>query len=186
MPIIRAGFEDNRRGITPLQRSMARDNSFGSERRRSNISRDIDALGTEHVLKGRSQLQGSGEATVEVNFPITFIEPPNFTFGAELAAGAGGVIPGQFPIVSAIVSTWTLFDPDRAEDQSGNGLVFGSTSIPLRRWYRGAEIACIITGRETQNAYIHWQFSGTAIANPVNSDISGGGAGNSTIDNLVL
>jgi len=137
------------------------------ERRRWSIANSRDVLGTEHVIKGRTQLQGSGEATINLTFPVLFIEPPTFTFGAELALGSV-LEAGQFPIVSCCISAWGpngegAFRPDAPSEEA---IQAGAADISLREYYTGAVVACVATGPSAQNVYIHWMFTGVALTNP--------------------
>ena len=179
MPQVNRNESRINRNISPLQSRMIRENTLqGGERRRSIQDRNRDALGTEHVLKGRTQLVGSGEAVIIVDFNVIFVEPPNFTFGGELAASAAP-IPGQFPIVTACVATWDVYEADLPPNDDGSGSrgIQLDSGLTLRRWYRGANIAAIATGPSTQNMYIHWQFSGRALINPIANVIEGGAGG---------
>jgi len=125
-----------------------------TERRRGDLVFNQDIQATEHVIKGSTLIVGQGEATVETYFPVSFIRPPTFTWGGELSANSYAE-SGSFPTVSAVVNQWIIDEPDLE--------VYGSNA---RQYFRGASLACVITGSATQRLILHWTFMGTALTNP--------------------
>lgn len=128
--------------------------SAESEQRRHRQSDSQDVQGTQHVVNGTSLIVGIGEALIDVHFPIAFIRVPSFSFGGELSAESVA-ISGLFPTLSAVVSQWVFDDPDKD--------LFGAS---MRRYYRGAKVACVVTGPGTQKLLLHWSFTGMALTNP--------------------
>lgn len=135
------------------------------ERRRSDILRNIDTQATEHIVKGTTQINGAGEVTVNVAFPVVYIQAPIFTYGSELVPG-NVLVEGKFPIVSAVIAYWDVRQPD-----------LGKYGGPIVTHYRGAKLGCVISGPEDQQILLHWLFTGMAITNPVNSGSSTIGTG---------
>lgn len=124
------------------------------EERRHRQSDSQDIQGTNHIVNGTSLIVGTGEALIDVHFPIAFIRVPSFTFGGELSAESVAQ-SGRFPTLSAIVSQWVFDDPDKD--------LFGAS---MRRYYKAAKVACVVTGPGTQKLLLHWTFSGLALTNP--------------------
>lgn len=149
-------FPGPRSGSVSPQQSRARASNLPAAIARSqrDVIRNRDVRAAEHVIKGRTKVLGVGEATVEVRFPVVYLEAPTFTFGGELAEGSI-LSPGEFPTVSAIVSRWQVDEPDLD--------LFGQT---MRIHYRGATLAIVTTGPADTDVYLHWTFTGRAISNP--------------------
>ncbi len=128
--------------------------STETEQRRHRILDSQDIQGTNHVVNGSSLIVGIGEALIDVFFPVSFTRIPSFSFGGELSAeSVAGA--GQFPTLSAVVSQWVFDDPDKD--------LFGAS---MRRYFKGARLACVVTGPGTQKLLLHWTFSGMALTNP--------------------
>ncbi len=169
MTIFDQAFQRGARRSAP-PRSISIQGGIDKEKRRWAVANSRDILGTEHVIKGRTQLQGSGEATINLTFPVLFIEPPTFTFGAELAIGSV-LAPGQFPIISCCISAWGANGegPFRPDAPSELAIAAGAADTSIREYYLGAIVACVATGPSAQNVYIHWTFTGVALTNPIGS-----------------
>lgn len=156
-------------GVTQriINAERLRASQFRSEaqRKKSEEANQTDVLGVEHVLKGRSQLQGAGEATISITFPVTFIEPPILTASYTLAEGSV-LEAGQFPIASIGVAAWgpNGEGPEMPDATDGQ-------NYSLRTYYTGAMLACVVTGPSVQNAYVNWVFMGIAITNPYTSGL---------------
>lgn len=90
---------------------------------------------------GRVRLEGPGETTVTVQFPVVFSEKPIPFLGAGEVDGVPE--PAMFPVVNAVVSGWALTETDR---------------------YRGAELVVRATGRPSQELWVSWAFAGTALS----------------------
>ncbi len=145
----------NARGRSPIHlRSEIARISGTSERRRYAISDSQNVQATNHVVNGTSLIVGVGEALITVAFPVAYIRTPSFSFGSELSAESVA-IEGKFPTLSAIVNQWAIEDPDRE--------LFGAS---MRKYYRGATLACVVTGPGTQKLLLHWTFTGMALTNP--------------------
>jgi len=150
-------FPGPRDGSVGSSTSRARATSLpaATARGKQNLQRNRDVLPAEYVIKGRTRVLGLGEATVDIRFPVIYIEPPIFQFGGELAEGSS-LVQGTFPTISAIVSQWEIDEPDLD--------LFGQS---LRIWYRGATLAIVTTGPPDTDVYLHWTFTGRAVSNPV-------------------
>jgi len=154
-------FPGPRNGSVSRQQSRARANQMPAviARSQQDVVRNRDVRPAEHVIKGRTKVLGVGEATVDVPFPVIYLEAPTFTFGGELAEGSA-LEPTNFPTISAIVFAWDINEPD-----------LDLTGQTMRIHYRGARLAIVTTGPTSTDMYLHWQFTGRALSNPG----SGGG-----------
>ena len=123
-------------------------------RREYAMSQNHDLQATNHVINGNSLIVGIGEVMIDVYFPVAFIRAPSMSFGAELSAESVAVT-GKFPTVSAIVNQWLVEDPDYD--------LYGGS---MRKYYKGATLACVVTGPGTQKMLLHWTFMGMALTNP--------------------
>ena len=128
-----------------------------SERRRGDLVRAQNTEGTTHVIPGFRELLGAGESLVDVKFPVAFIQMPVFVYGAALAPGSE-LIDGSYPVVSAVVAYWDVSQPDKESNNSVS-----------RQYFTGAQVAVTTSGPETQRLIMNWQFSGLALTNPVGS-----------------
>ena len=147
-------FRDLNRQTAAHVRASISNIQTNAARRGYAISSNQDLQATDHVVNGTSLIVGTGEVLLEVSFPVPYIRAPSMTFGGELSAESVA-IPGQFPTLSAVVNQWLIEDPDY-------DLYKGS----LRRYYKGATIACVVTGPGTQKMLLHWTFMGMALTNP--------------------
>lgn len=123
-----------------------------NEQRRQDLMR-IEAMAVQPTfLNGVVKVQGSGEVTSDLTFPIRFVEKPTFTFGGELVSGHS---PGEgiYPVVSGVIVGWDLDQP--AEHVTH---------------YLGTSIAIVTIGKEDQELWFHFSFFGRAMVNPVQPD----------------
>jgi hypothetical protein len=125
-----------------VQRSVA--NREGERERRSEF------LGREYIIKGQYLVDGVGESVAPLNFPVTFIEKPIFTYGSELYPGQG-VADGEFPEATAMVIDWKIVEKGP------------------KTYYTGATVATVLVGPSGTRIFLNYRFEGKAIANPVNS-----------------
>jgi len=130
------------------------------ERRRSDIVHSQEIQATEHIVKGSTEIKGAGETFLEVALPVVYIDKPTFMFAGELGSLTSPV-PGAFPTLSAIVVSWDVITPDLD--------LYGAS---LRQHYRGATLAVVTTGVETQMMRLHWTFMGMALTNPTVEHVS--------------
>lgn len=137
--------------------------NVATERRRGDLIRNVNSSATTHVVRGSNSIDGSGEILLDVAFPVVFIQPPIFLYGAELAPG-NVLVSGSFPVMSALVHYWDVDQPDLE--------LFGSTR---RQHFRGAQLAITATGPETQRMFLHWQFTGMAVTNAPSLTVPDGG-----------
>lgn len=126
----------------------------GVEKRRGDLVRQEAALATTHVINGTHQIDGAGESLVDIVFPVLFVQPPIFLSAAELAPGQT-LVTGLFPSATAVISYWDVAEPDLN--------LYGAT---LRQHFRGAQLAVTASGATNQRLFLHWQFTGMAVANP--------------------
>lgn len=135
-------------------RARFHDLAPASERRRGDLVRNANVQATTHVINGTNAIDGAGEALIDLVFPVTYVLPPIFLYGGELAPGHE-LVTGRYPVVTAVVSYWDVSQPDLE--------TFGSSA---RKHFRGAQLAVTSSGPESQRLFLHWQFSGIAISNP--------------------
>lgn len=145
----------NRGFSSQQQRAAVKQLPIVAARSRADATINRDVRPAEHVFKGGVKVVGIGEALAEVKFPVFFLERPTFTYGAELAEGSV-LIPTEYPTLSALAYDWDIADPDKE--------LFGQS---MRRWYRGVSLAIVTTGPVGTDMYVHYQFTGRAITNPV-------------------
>lgn len=119
------------------------------EDRRGTVSRIEAQSGEVFRVQGLFHYDGAGEASVEVNFPVWFIEHPFPTFGGELAPNQSPTA-GEFPTVSVVVLGWKMQDYP------------GGVS-----YYIGAYLGVVTTGPADQKMLVSWQVEGKALNNPI-------------------
>lgn len=117
--------------------------------RRGTINRIESMTGKVHRVQGFFTLTGAGELSVEVDFPVWFIENPICSFGGELAANEFPEA-GFYPTVSVVVLAW------KKEDRPGDVSYFS-----------GAHLGAVTTGKAGQVLVVHWQMEGKALRNPL-------------------
>ena len=69
--------------------------------RQGEVQRSIETGGGNILVPGRFDLVDAGEVRIDAPFPVTFIDPPTVTFGAEVS-DLGSVLP----VVGAFVYEW--------------------------------------------------------------------------------
>lgn len=120
------------------------------ERRRGEVERSESMYGRVFTVVGFIELNGCGEALVDVNFPVWFIERP--AIGGAGEVGEGAVLTGaNYPIFSVGAVKWVT------EDKPGGA-----------RYYTGAQLAVVVLGPSNQKSVIHWQAQGKALVAPLN------------------
>lgn len=118
----------------------------------SNQAASKSMEGRVHSVSGSVELSTTGEATVDVNFPVIFVERPNFTFG-------GGVLPGSvltdgsFPRINGAVVAW--------QTQKAND------SLVENVRYTGVTLSIVSYGTQDQRFFLDFRFEGVALVNPV-------------------
>jgi hypothetical protein len=103
-------------------------------------------------VTGRVKLVGTGEAAVDIPFPVRFTERPIFTFGAELDENQAAVI-GNYPTVSGFVGSWVVV-----------GRVVGG----FDGYYVGARLLIVLTGEPDMISFFDWAMEAAAMRNPLN------------------
>lgn len=123
-----------------------------SEARRGEVDR-IQGLEAKHVrLLGEVPIEGAGEVTFTVNFPVRYIEKPLMTAGWDLD-GESSVVTGSYPTVSIGTVDWEMEDED---DDYG-------------QYWTGALVAVKTTGPSDMRIYANYIYEGMALLNPVGS-----------------
>lgn len=117
--------------------------------------RHAETLNEQTVKDGTAagfvDLDGAGETTVEVTFPLQFFERPLFVPGLELT-GNSYLEWGSFPDWSATVAAWR------------------TQTISETVLYIGALIA--VRARNINRAALHYSFTGRIFTNPAGPDDS--------------
>lgn len=111
--------------------------------------------GGVYVVEGVIELRGTGEATIDVTFPVTFTEMP-------VVLGGGGVAPnqriiaGEFPSWRVGVRQWDLEIP---------------ADTPDSPTYKGANLVIIVDGasddEDSFESFAFWSARGRALTNPI-------------------
>lgn len=128
------------------------------EARRGTTNRLDDVTGKIHSIQGFVNIVGAGEAILDVNFPVWFLEKPLFTFGGEMAPGEV-LTAGQYPMISMIVHSWVMKDyPNNVS------------------YFAGAHLIVVTTGSATQRLIGHWQAQAKALRNPGGETVTVDGA----------
>lgn len=122
------------------------------EQRRTDVERIEGMAGAVHNVAGFIELSDVGEVTVEVNFPVRFIERPAFSFGAEMGENQQ-ILPGQFPTAYGMVLRWN----------------FGIREETGAKFYDGATLIIVSKGAPQQRIVFHWQMEGRALRNPLHT-----------------
>jgi len=123
---------------------------LAAEQRRRVVQNSESVAVAVHHVWGDISAVGPGEGTVPIGFPVTFVEKPGFYFGAESLDG--DVIPGHFPTISLVVSTWQ------------------TKRVVSGFYYSGMVVAFVIGGPIGTNMGIHWHVEGKAFKNPTSHD----------------
>lgn len=133
---------------------MAQGVGRGLETRRIDVARINDVQAKVTSIVGKVVVgPDPGEATINVPFPIWYVEEPNVSFGAELYPNSP-LVPGRFPTCDAMVLNWELKEPD--------GVGAG------RKYWIGATLLVVTTGVTGQRIYVHYRMEGVALRNPAN------------------
>ena len=134
------------------------------QQREQDIARNVEAVADVYTVTGRFMVDGSGEAVVPLNFPVNFIQVPNFSFGSELAPGESvedDVTSGAFPIVSCFVLSWNTTADDG--------------EIEAAQIFTGCRLGVRVNSVVSRKMWIHWRIEGLAVANPIfNAQTAGG------------
>lgn len=123
-------------------------------RRRSNQLR-MDQDGFSAMAAGPTRcsgqflLDGTGEAEVQVSFPVKFSQKPLLSFAAEIRDG-DMLITTQMPTVSMVVLRWII------EDRP-----------PYSNMYTGAVLGIVTEGPVGSRVFAIWHMDGIAFSNPV-------------------
>lgn len=123
----------------------------GIEARRGELLRSESAGVQLTSVAGKILVAGSGQANVQVDFPVTFVEQPSLSFGAAVDDNYGhgaNNAPTSYPEINVMIAEWT-----RVERLTG---VFH---------YRGALISAVLNGSPGY-VWVHWQATGKAFRNP--------------------
>lgn len=118
------------------------------EQRRADLDRIDSMMVKVHTVTGWLDVTNAGEASVDVNFPVWFIEKPGFYFGGELADGFSPV-ETDFPTISVMVLRWDI------------------ETRGLGEYWVGATLGVVTTGAADQKVTVHWHMEGKALRNPV-------------------
>jgi hypothetical protein len=121
------------------------------EDRRVYTETQAQLLVRDGVVQGVIEIEGSGEAIVDVAFPMKFADPPIFSPGLELR-GSITLAWGKLPVWSATVAGW------RTQQVSNNVL------------YTGATLAIVTFNAARSN--LHYSFAGRSYTTPVDSSTS--------------
>lgn len=119
------------------------------ENRRAYTETQAQLMVRDGVAHGVVEIEGSGEAIVEVVFPIRFTDPPIFSSGLELR-GSVTLAWGKLPIWSATVAGW------HTETVAVNNII-----------YTGATLAIVTFNAERSN--LHYTFAGQSYTTPTDS-----------------
>lgn len=133
---------------------MARDLRTALEARRGEVERDRAVAGGHWVAEGIIELLGTGETTVDVKFPVKFVERP-LVFGGGGAVDNQRIVTGEFPIWQVGVLRWNRTTrPD----------------VPDSPMYIGATLVIVVTGAVDDEATFQseawWMARGRALTNP--------------------
>lgn len=100
------------------------------------------------ICSGQVRVNGAGEASFPVTFPVKFTEKPALSFGGEILAG-DTIEQGLMPTANVIVLGWSTQD-----------------NPPVGRLYTGALLGVVTTGVTFQKMIVHWNMIGKAITSP--------------------
>jgi hypothetical protein len=125
------------------------------EHRRGEVERGRAVEGGVFIVEGVIALTGTGEATVDVNFPVRFIEKPVLVGGGG-AADNQRIVVGEYPRWNVGVLRW-----HRVIDEE----------FPDQPTYKGCTLLIIVEGA-TQDATTflseaYWSARGKALNNPI-------------------
>jgi hypothetical protein len=118
------------------------------ESRRAYVETQSQLLVRDGVAQGTVAIEGSGEAVVEITFPIKFIDAPIFNAGLELSGNAS-LESGKFPVWSATVASWH------------------TETVATNTLYVGATVGIVTFNAPRSN--LHYSFAGRSYTTPVDS-----------------
>ena len=121
------------------------------ESRRAYVESQAQLMIRDGVAQGTVDIEGSGEAIVDIAFPIKFTDPPIFSAGLELSANAS-LEWGKFPVWAATVASWH------------------TESVVNNILYTGATVGIVtFNGPRTK---LHYSFAGRSYTTPIDSSTS--------------
>lgn len=125
------------------------------EQRRGQVEADRAIQGGHMVAEGIIDLLGTGEVTVEVPFPVTFVEMP-IVLGGGIVGVNQRIVPGEFPTVDVQVLRFDeIINP----------------ATPDSPRYRGCTLIIVVEGaaddEDTYKSHAWWTARGRALTNPV-------------------
>lgn len=110
--------------------------------------------GRQLEVVGLIEIVGAGEATVDVSFPVRFVEHPSFSFGGEMVENSA-ITAGQHPTISIMVLRWMT-------EEATPGTLEQDQQI-----FVGASLIIVTTGIPDQRQRAHFQVRGRGIVSPV-------------------
>lgn len=125
------------------------------ESRRGEVERSRSVAGGIYVVDGIIDLRGTGEATIDVKFPVTFTEMP-IVLGGGAVSPNQRIVPGEFPSWRVGVREWVLDIP---------------ADTPDSPTFKGCTLVVIVDGarddEDTFQSYAFWMARGRALTNPI-------------------
>lgn len=125
------------------------------EQRRGQVERDRAVAGGKMIVEGVIDLLGTGEATVDISFPVVFTEMPIVLGGGAVATNQA-IVDGEFPTFQVSVLRW---------DEIVN------PAAPDSPTYRGCTLLIVVTGarddEDTFQSHAFFSARGTALHNPI-------------------
>lgn len=118
------------------------------EQRRGSVERQNAIQGAIFRVSYFLEVAGAGEASVKVNFPVSFQEYPGCYSGGALAPGQT-LVDTNFPWCSVMVADWDTV-------VKNNHL-----------YYIGATLSLVVGGPATQIAVLHFHVEAKALQNPL-------------------
>lgn len=121
------------------------------ERRREELGRMGEQTAKNGIVEGKVLLEassGSGQAILDVNFPVVFVEEPVPTFGYVLEENEA--VQGLLPSCTSIVVNWVK--QSKTDD---------------RVYWTGCRLGVRVEAWEGILFWASYQFSGTSLQNPV-------------------
>lgn len=121
------------------------------DQRQQQVRADQELEGGVVTVIGEVEIMGTGEAHVDVRFPVRFLERPVFAGGYSLGDNQTWV-EGSAATGIATVLKWD----------------FGNTPTGNERYYDGAHIAFLVTGAagDQQKGVGSYMFMGNALVGP--------------------
>lgn len=122
-----------------------------TETRRGVVDR-TSAMGVNDTkITGTHQIEHAGEISIDVAFPVRFVEEPDPSFGGVMSPNQAPEA-SNFPTVSVVVLQWFTVEAN------------GATH------YVGARLAIVTTGKADHKMRVKWHMEGRAIRNPYTAD----------------